>query len=606
MVDLKRWIASGGVTVGVVPASGWPWMADALALLGSRPSRPPTDIVWGVDEAGVLSETPPERIEAAVFPCALSQISLLTLWRLRRRGCARFFFPARVRWVHQDAVSAFRAAYFRASVRAASRLMPGLLSRTLQRLASAERVFVEWHRPGPAEPETGPLSWAEFIDFSNAQMKIEAAKPPRPYRAALYIGSLGPGGAERQFCNLANGLFERGHQVAPIVTYPLVGSSDHYTSLLRHPELKPIVAAEMPDDGFEIDTDLVLAIPPELRDAAVRLTGVLQRLRPDVLHAWLDQCNLIGGIAGLLAGVPRILLSTRNSNPTNFPRLLGPYMQDWYRILSRSRRVRFLANSRSGAASYSSWIGIPETSIHVVLNGFLEKDFVHATSDDRLAVRAELGVPADAPVLSGVFRFDEEKQPDLFIEVSRRAIERVKDLRVLIAGAGPLQGEVEDRIRRLGLSDRILLLGRRTDIGRILAASDVLLLTSSLEGSPNAVIEASHFGLPVVATAGGGTPDAIVHGETGFLTGVRDADALTGFVVGLFADPELRARLGKAGPPFIASTFSLEENLDLTLRAYDLLFEDAPEAPTRLVSRRFKDPSTLYEPGAFNSERPPS
>jgi len=479
--------------------------------------------------------------------------------------------------------------------------MPGLISRAVLRVASAERVFVDWHRPASVEPETGPLSWAEFIAFSNARMLIEAAEPARPHRVALYIGSLGPGGAERQFCNLANGLFERGHEVVPIVTYPLSGSTNHYTALLRHPELKPIVAAEMPDHGFEIDTDLLLATPAEVRDAVLRLTGVLQRMRPDVLHAWLDQCNLIAGMAGLLAGVPRILLSTRNSNPTNFPRLLGPYMEEWYKILSRSRRVRFLANSRSGAASYASWIGIPETSIHVVLNGFVEADFAQATNEDRLAVRAELGVPADAPVLSGVFRFDEEKQPDLFVEVSRRAIERVKDLRVLIAGTGPLQGEVESLVRRLGLSHRILLLGRRNDIGRILAASDVLLLTSSLEGSPNVVIEASHFGLPVVATAGGGTTDAIVHGETGYLAGVRDVDGLTEFVLRLFADAELRARLGKAGPAFIGSTFSLQENLDLTVRAYDLLFLDPPDAPTRVVSSRFKDPSTLYEPASISS-----
>ncbi len=600
MGNLKRWLESGGLAIGEVPRTLWPWMAEALNLLSARPSAAPTDVVWGINEAGELSPAPGSG-RAVIFPCGLAQVPLSTLWRLHRRGCDRFFFPARVRWTQKDSLSAFRSAYFRTAIRTISRLLPASFAKAFLGASGAERTFVQWNRQAADDSETGAPSWAEFIEFNNARMPVEDAKPPHPYRVALYIGSLGPGGAERQFCNLANGLAARGHQVTTIVTYPLTGTNGHYTGLLKDPQLKPIVAADMPDDGFEVDTDLLLSTPADLRDAILRLTGVLERTRPDVLHAWLDQCNLIGGIAALLAGVPRILLSTRNSNPTNFPRLLAPYMEEWYRILARSHRVRFLANSRSGAQSYASWIGIPEEHIHVVLNGFVEADYVKASSGDRLAVRSELGVPADARVLLGVFRFDVEKQPDLFIEVARRAIARVGDLRVLIAGTGPLQSEVEAEVRRLGLADRILLLGRRTDIGRILAASDVLLLTSALEGSPNAVIEASHFGLPVVATAGGGTSDAIVHGETGFLTGVRDASALTEAVVRLFENPDLRERMGRAGPPFIASAFSLDETVDLTVRAYDQMFVDAPDRPTRVVSSRFKGGSALHEPVDFNS-----
>lgn len=600
MGNLKGWLESGGPAIGDVPRALWPWMAEALSLLSTRPPAAPTDVVWGIDEAGELSPIPGGGA-AVVFPCGLAQVPLFMLWRLHRRGCDRFFFPARVRWIQKDSLSAFRTAYFRAATRSVSRLLPASLAKAFLGASAAERTFVQWNRPGFPDSETAGPTWEEFVEFNNARMPAEDPKPPHPYRVALYIGSLGPGGAERQFCNLANGLAARGHHVTTIVTYPLTGTNGHYTGLLKDPGLKPIVAADMPDEGFEVDTDLLLSTPADLRDAILRLTGVLERTRPQVLHAWLDQCNLIGGIAALLAGVPRILLSTRNSNPTNFPRLLAPYMEEWYRILSRSHRVRFLANSRSGASSYASWIGIPEDHIHVVLNGFVEADYVKASSGDRLAVRAELGIPREAPVLLGIFRFDVEKQPDLFIEVARRAIERVGDLRVLVAGTGPLQAEVEAEVRRLGLSDRILLLGRRTDIGRILAAGDVLLLTSALEGSPNAVIEASHFGLPVVATAGGGTADAIVHGETGFLTGVRDTAALTEAVVRLFENPDLRERMGRAGPPFIASAFSLQETVDLTVRAYDQLFLDVPGRPTRVVSSRFRGGSALHEPVQFNS-----
>ena len=590
MGELEAWIESGGPAVGFVPNGGWPWMAEALSVLGSRAPAPWAGDLWRIDESGGLSPQPPGLSpEAAVFSCGLSQVPLRTLWRLRRLGCGRFYFPAKARWVRKDSLSAFRAAYFRHVAHRLARAFPGPFSSTLLGDVRAEQTFVRWGRPAPDDSE-GPLTWAEFLEFDNRLMKSEAARPDGPYRVALYIGSLGPGGAERQFCNLANGLARRGHQVTTVVAHRLSGPSSHYAALLEDLQLQPMVGDDTPRDE-EVDGDLLLESPPELRDAILRLVGVLRRRRPEILHAWLDQCNLIGGIAGLLAGVPRILLSTRNSNPTNFPRLLAPYMEEWYRVLSRSHRVRLLANSRSGALSYADWLGLPEERIHVVLNGFEEGDFEEASTLDRAAVRADLGIPQDAPVLLGVFRLDIEKQPDLFLEVARRVAEKVGGLRVLIAGTGPLQAEMESFVNRSGLSGRVIFLGRRSDISRILSASDVLLLTSTLEGSPNAVIEASHFGVPVVATAGGGTADAVLHGETGFLAGIRDADALSESVLALLNDSDLRARMREAGPRFIASAFSPAETVDITVEAYDRLFHDDPLHPTRVVSRRFRKPA---------------
>ncbi len=589
MTDLERWIESAGLAVGVVPLSGWPWMSDVLPILATRPSVPPSSEIWRIDEAGGLSDHPDSWPSgAAVFQCDLSQVPLFTLWRLKRLGCDRFFFPAKVRWVQRNPMSALRAAYFRSAARSGASLLPGPFVRALLGDVSAEKAFVEWGRLGSQDFESGSLTWTEFIDFSNRQMLAEPSRSRTPPRVALYIGSLGPGGAERQFCNLANRLASRGQDVITIVAHRMSDATAHYVGLLKDTRIQPLVADEAACDE-EVDGDLLLATPPELRNAILRLVGVLRRTRPDVLHAWLDQCNIIGGIAALLAGVPRILLSTRNSNPTNFPRLLAPYMEGWYRILASSHRVRILANSRSGASSYADWIGIPPRHIHVVLNGFDETDFESVTPADRAAVRAEIGVPPDATVLSGVFRLDQEKQPDLFLEVVRRALGQVQDLRVLIAGTGPLRSEMEATVRRFGISDRVSFLGRRKDIARILSASDVLLLTSTLEGSPNAVIEASHFGVPVIATRGGGTSDAIIHGETGFLAGVSDADGLAAAVLRVLGDPGLRERMKTAGPRFIASAFSLDEMVDLTVEAYNRLFEDNPKEPTQVVSRRVKD-----------------
>ena len=75
------------------------------------------------------------------------------------------------------------------------------------------------------------------------------------------------------------------------------------------------------------------------------------------------------GIAALTVGVPKIVLSLRSVNPSNFPMLHREWMQPWYREIVSDPRVRLVANSREGAASYASWIGVPPERIGVVLNG---------------------------------------------------------------------------------------------------------------------------------------------------------------------------------------------------------------------------------------------
>ncbi|HMF10919.1 MAG TPA: glycosyltransferase, partial [Gemmataceae bacterium] len=319
----------------------------------------------------------------------------------------------------------------------------------------------------------------------------------------------------------------------------------------------------------ELPWQLLRATPPEIRNWAVSLVAEVSADKLDVLHAWLDQPNVMATIAGLLSGVPCIVLSTRNSNPTNFPRLNFPYLLEWYRIAAESKRVHFIANSQTGAASYAEWIGIPVDRFHVVVNGLDSSQFPQPTREARRQARAALGLKETDRLVSGVFRLAEEKQPDVFLEVVRRVRARVPTLRVVLAGAGDLDDHVARSIRSNGMTEYVRLLGRRTDVARILLASDANLLTSKLEGTPNIALEAQYLGIPVVATAGGGTVDAVLHGQTGFLAGVGDVDALANHLTHVLTDDLLRERLAAAGPGYIANHFALDTMIDRTLAVYE-------------------------------------
>lgn len=357
--------------------------------------------------------------------------------------------------------------------------------------------------------------------------------------------------------------------------FNLTGDSAHYVDLLRHTGIMPVVAGSSFDPKFEKEMlknpgciKFLDQLPEFLLPWTADILGELLRDPPDILHSWLDHNNICAGVAGLLADVPAIILSTRNVNPTHFPYLSHPLFKPWYQLLANSPRVHFINNSRAGAQDYADWLGIPVERFHVVLNGVDFDTLKYPNHHDIVRFRQEIELPDGAPLVAGVFRLSEEKRPLVFAEVVRRAMLQLPHLHAVIAGVGPCEADLRKVIADAGLSHRFHLLGRRTDIPVIMTAADVFLLTSQKEGTPNVLLEAQWFGCPVVATKAGGTIDAISHNETGLLVEVDDIDGLTTALVELLPDTERCARLGKAGPDFVKSRFGVERMVDETLAVY--------------------------------------
>lgn len=597
-----RWWQGAGVAVSESPVVAAEMtrageiLRGLVATTGQEPVIRAAGPCWRLGGGGELAplSAPPRHVHTVVFPTPEARVALPALWYWRRRGAKEFWFHHLDGWRRADGDTTFASVVYRRVFRP---VLGALIPPLSMNHEIGEQVYARWTigRRGRGRTDTASRSadglalWAEHVTRDNAGAARDARTPPdRPLGVMQYINALGAGGAERQLCNLAVGLADRGYRVEVVTTWEPVGELGHYRRLLAQRGLSVRRAGRRWDERVRrrVDWDLILATPPEIHDQVSALVAELLVARPDVLHCWLDGGNIAGGIAGLVAGVPRILLSTRNSNPTNFPQINAPYMEPWYRLLLRSRRVSLLANSHSGAASYAAWIGVPETSIHVVLNGLRRDDMPRATEADRRAARAAFDLPDGAKVVAGAFRLDTEKQPELFLDVVRRVAAQVGALRVLIAGTGPLEARMREIIRRDAMGGYVRLLGPRTDVDRVFLASDVLLLTSTLEGCPNVVLEAQHLGVPVVATAGGGTVDAVLHGRTGYLAGVDDAPALAALLTGLLAADDLRQRFAGAAQRFVAEAFDLDRMVDLTALVYARMFADDQTAHARVVSPR--------------------
>jgi glycosyltransferase involved in cell wall biosynthesis len=174
----------------------------------------------------------------------------------------------------------------------------------------------------------------------------------------------------------------------------------------------------------------------------------------------------------------------------------------------------------------------------------------------RSAVRDELGIDHDAPVVVTVANHRAEKAWDVLLPAARRVLEQHPDVVVLGAGHGQLLEANRDLHRRLELGRSVRLLGFRPDALRLLAAAELFVLASRQEGLPVAVMEAMAIGLPIVATAVGGLPAAVEHGRSGLLVPSEDPEALAVAIGSVVADEQLRGRLA-AGALADASRFDI-------------------------------------------------
>lgn len=410
-------------------------------------------------------------------------------------------------------------------------------------------------------------AFRDWIVQRNQRQRVTPAAPPTSLRIVLYIGQLGPGGSERQLCNLACGLQAKGHDVTVLSASRLEGKNAHYVPALQAAGVTVRQAARGVSVHGAQRSEIPVA-PPFARSCVHLLSNELCQLRPDVLHCWLDNTNIFGGMAGVTSDVSRIVLSGRSLNPTHFPTLMHTWMHTWYRILLSDERTVMTNNSWAGGADYAQWLGIPPENIAVVYNGLSNAPRVYER-EAGVALRASLGMRKDTPLLGGFFRLSEEKCPLDFLHVLREVRDYVPEAAAVLVGDGPLAGAVDRTIRELRLGDAVKRLPRVFDVAPIIAACDVILLTSRAEGTPNVLMEAQSAGVPVVATSAGGICETVAPTGRRYLCDVHDINGLAARVVTLLQDDEMRLQEGRAAKVWVESTFSM----DRMVAEYERLYE---------------------------------
>lgn len=301
---------------------------------------------------------------------------------------------------------------------------------------------------------------------------------------------------------------------------------------------------------------------------AVKQTARLRRLmvreKIDILHAHDFYSSFIGVAAARLAGARVIAcqrhlkLSDRRAHAlgTRFIHRLA------HRVLVNSEAIRDRIIEQGSA---------PLSKITVIRNGVLGTNASRPHS--QYQIRRELGVNLDAKLIGMVARLQPVKGHRFFIDAAASVLRDQPNAHFVLAGDGPLRLEIEDQAARLGISDRVHLLGDRADVAELIQAFDLLVLASLHEGSPNAVMEAMAAGVPVVATAVGGTKELIIEGETGYLAPPADSAALADRIAFALSDDDNRAEIASAARRRINAEYGMDRMVNSVERLYDELME---------------------------------
>jgi glycosyltransferase involved in cell wall biosynthesis len=298
------------------------------------------------------------------------------------------------------------------------------------------------------------------------------------------------------------------------------------------------------------------------------LVRLLRAERPAVFHAHLSWplAAKYGLVAAVVARVPAVVATVQ----------LIPKFE-----LDRSSRAqlralsagvgRYIAVSRDVATELVGRFRWPAGKVEVVYNAVQLERFEAPRSP---TLRAELAGERERPVVLTSARLDEQKGHQVLF----RAATEIPDAVFALAGEGPERASLEALAAELGIADRVLFLGQRSDIPELLAASDVFALPSLYEGSSLALLEAMAAGRALVSSAIGGTDELIDDGESGLLVPPGDAAALAAALRRLLSDEALRASLAHRARQRVERDFTRDAMARRVEGIYEELLGDGRRA----------------------------
>jgi glycosyltransferase involved in cell wall biosynthesis len=288
----------------------------------------------------------------------------------------------------------------------------------------------------------------------------------------------------------------------------------------------------------------------------LRLSTVIRETTPDLVHVHSRRgADIWGGVCARFHHIPGLI--TRRVDNREWPPIARLKYGSYDRIVTISQGIRQVLLEE----------GIAPDRVRCVRSAV---DVEHYRIErDREWFQGEFGVSASAPLIGVIAQLIPRKGHRYLLEITPELLSRFPDLRIVFFGQGPLEAELRESIRRLGLEERVQLAGFRNDMPRILPCLDLVVHPALMEGLGVSLLQAAACGVPLVAARAGGIPEVVRHGESGYLVEPGSSRDLKETIASLLADPELGRRFGSQGRRIVEQEFSIDGMVEENVSIYE-------------------------------------
>jgi glycosyltransferase involved in cell wall biosynthesis len=318
------------------------------------------------------------------------------------------------------------------------------------------------------------------------------------------------------------------------------------------------------------------------------LRAIVRDLRPDLVHTALYTADQIGRVAAARTGAA--VVSSFVNTPYDPSRTNDPNVTRWRlraaqavdAVTGRLLVDRFHAVSTGVRDANCRALRIPPSRATVAERGRSTCELGERSPERRARARRALGLGADAPVVLNLGRLDHQKGQLVLLESTERIARHLPDVQVVIAGKdGSAAAELRERLERdPDLARHVRLLGHRTDVGDLLCAADCLAISSHVEGTAGAALEAMATRTPVVSTRVAGAAGILDEERNAVIVPIADPEALATGLVRLLSDTELASRLAHEGRSDFEQRFTEPAAADRLVELYRSVLRPRPAPPS--------------------------
>jgi L-malate glycosyltransferase len=292
----------------------------------------------------------------------------------------------------------------------------------------------------------------------------------------------------------------------------------------------------------------------------IKILKYIKTTQPDIIQTHLTYSNILGGLAGLFAGVP-VIGTLHSSGKDRRYSKTRETLETW---VLRLFTYSVVAVGNKTAAAHFPRLG--KNKIRVIENGI--SDFLQLSEEERQTIRHELVGNKNVSIIVTVGRLSPVKGYEYLISGFKIIHTQFPNTKLVFVGDGQLMRDLKTQASSLQLEDSIHFLGDRSDVPSILAASDIYINSSVIEGMPLAVMEAMAVGLPIIATDVGDMPEMVTD-DCGIIIPAKNPERVASAAIELLTHPEKLEVMGRHARELAERNFSGSAWLDKLLSLYD-------------------------------------